>query len=324
MIKRKIVYLFSGQGSHYYQMGQDLMENEPAFRDCMYQLDRAIQREWGYSVVATIFNPKKKISDTFDDLKQTNPAVFMIQYAMTKLLAAYGIEPDLIIGTSMGEYVAAAVAEVLPPREVLHCILSQAELIHRHCEPGGMLSILENAEQVSVQAHLYEGCELVSVNFDGHFTIAGPPENLHRVVQHLEREGTPHQLLMTTAGFHSHMMDPIAAQYCALLDRLSYRLPKYRLISCVTGLPLSSFANVYLWRVCREPIRFHGAVQSLLATGDQYHCVDLGPSGTLATFLKYITRNQAIRSSVIMSPFGKNQKRLHQFVAEVNGTGTPS
>jgi bacillaene synthase trans-acting acyltransferase len=116
------------------------------------------------------------------------------------------------------------------------------------------------------------------------------------------------------------LIDPIADDYRGVLDQFSYKKPLYSLISCVTGKPVESLNAEYFWRISREPIRFREAVQYLIHTGDEYYCLDLSPSGTLATFMKYMTRSALVRSTPIMTPFGHDLKTLNSVLKQLGAT----
>lgn len=100
--------MYSGQGSQYYQMGKDLFDTEPIFRNEMQRLDALVRERLGVSVVDIIYDNNKRISDLFDRTLYTSPAIFMVEYAMTQTLVQKGVKPDYLLGTSLGEYIMLA------------------------------------------------------------------------------------------------------------------------------------------------------------------------------------------------------------------------
>ena len=108
-----IVFMFSGQGSQYYQMGRELFEGHSIFRDWMYDLDAIAYSAGRQSVLSHLYNETNKISDEFNQLLYSHPAIFMVEYALAQILLDRGIKPDYLLGTSIGEYASAALSEVM-------------------------------------------------------------------------------------------------------------------------------------------------------------------------------------------------------------------
>ncbi len=116
-MQRKTVFLMSGQGSQYYHMGIDLHAAEPVFRRSMEALDAVVGEAAGFSLLAVLYGGNVKRTTPFDRTLHTHPALFMLQYSLAQTLLARGIEPDYLLGTSLGEYVAAALAGVGSPEQ---------------------------------------------------------------------------------------------------------------------------------------------------------------------------------------------------------------
>ena len=112
-MKKNIVFMFSGQGSQFFHMGRDLYESEPVFRRAMDSMDTIAGDMTGRSVVKEIYDPGKGKWDRFDDISLSHPAIFMVQAALVRTLAERGIVPDAVMGTSLGEFVGAALYGVM-------------------------------------------------------------------------------------------------------------------------------------------------------------------------------------------------------------------
>src|SRR5687768_7603573 len=140
----KTVFMFSGQGSHYYHMGCKLFEAEPIFRKHMHELGEIVRSECGVSVVDELYNPKRRLFDPFWSLQLTHPAIFMVEYSLFKLLQAQGIVPDYVLGSSLGEVAAATIAGVLNETDALKLILQQAGIIENKCSAGRMIAVLHD------------------------------------------------------------------------------------------------------------------------------------------------------------------------------------
>ena len=105
-LSKPIVFMFSGQGSHYYHMGKELYDKNPVFRQKVNEFDAAAEEVFGRSIVAALYDRTKTIGDVFDKTLITSPAIIMIEYALAKLLIANGIQPDFLLGASLVEKTA--------------------------------------------------------------------------------------------------------------------------------------------------------------------------------------------------------------------------
>src|SRR3990172_1974894 len=110
---RSIVFMFSGQGSQYYQMGKDLFTLQPVFREWMNRLDHIAYTITGEHVLDKLYHEKKRMDEPFDRVLYSHPATFMVGYSLARLLIESGIYPAYVLGASLGEFVSATVAEVM-------------------------------------------------------------------------------------------------------------------------------------------------------------------------------------------------------------------
>ncbi len=99
-----LVFMFSGQGSQYYHMGKELFKENTVFRQSMLEMDAIAARRIGTSIVEEIYHPGKRVSDPFDSILFSHPAIFMIEYSLYKVLEDRGIYPDYVLGSSLGEF----------------------------------------------------------------------------------------------------------------------------------------------------------------------------------------------------------------------------
>ncbi|MGB8956617.1 MAG: acyltransferase domain-containing protein, partial [Tumebacillaceae bacterium] len=282
---RPIVFLFSGQGSHYYQMGNEMFRQLPVFQQWMMRLDERVQALIGESVVRELYESQKRISDPFERTAITHPAIFMVEYALAQTLIASGVRPDCVLGTSMGEFAAAAVAGAITPEEALKLLIDQAQLLDARCERGGMLAVIHDPSLYHREALLYNNSELASVNFDSHFVLAGPRENLLAIEKHLKQQEIVCVMLPVLQAFHSSRIDPAGHYYRMILKGHPLAPPRIPFMSGALGKRLSQLPDTYLWDVVREPIQLPKAVQELERERPHVY-LDLGPAGTMANFVK--------------------------------------
>lgn len=167
-----IVFMFSGQGSHYYQMGKELYQKHRQFKKWMLELDVIATEIFGKSIVETLYNPSKRPADVFDKALETSPAIIMVEYALAMVLMESGIQPDYLLGTSLGEITSGILAEAVDFRNMLEKVKECLSLCERYCEKGKMIGVLKSSGAFKSSPELYQNSELAAVNFDSHFIIS--------------------------------------------------------------------------------------------------------------------------------------------------------
>ncbi|MER7013157.1 ACP S-malonyltransferase [Saccharopolyspora sp. NPDC000359] len=317
----QLVFLFSGQGSQYHQMGRWLYEHDEVFRGVLDDLDAVVQRERGDSVVAHVYHPEHRLHDPFEDFRHSQPALFMVQYALSRTLAARGVEPDVVLGASLGEVVASAVAGAVDPADCLALLLRQVDLFQRVCPPGGMLAVLADPELFHTDPVLHRRGELAAVNSASNFVVAGFPDDLDRMAAHLDGEGVLHQRLPVPFAFHSAHIDPAEAEFKAAVSRLAPRAHRTRLLSATSGQDVHRPDADHLWRVLRDPFHLDRPVEQLLREGG-YRFLDLGPSGSMANLIR--SRLPAGAALPLLSPFAKDGTLLDKALASTGTTRPPT
>lgn len=286
-MRKPIIFMFSGQGSQYYQMARELFLYNSLFREIMSRMDERVKEMTGQSVIEELYLGNHRPTDSFQRTLITHPAIFMVEYALAQVLLEKGIKPDYVLGTSLGEYTATAVAGVLPPEDVLECIVRQAQLVEQACLPGCMLTILHPYHLFYDLPELYRKSELAAIHFDSHFVVSGEKGKLMELEKKLQSLKVLCQMLPISYGFHSSYIEPIAEQYKSILRSKFYKKPSIPYISCVEGKIKENLGAGYLWEVARKPIQFSKALQAVKKECHEPIFFDLGPRGTLAQFLKY-------------------------------------
>lgn len=311
----KTVFLFSGQGSQHFQMARALWQHEPRFRAELLRLDAMVRDLAGTSVVAALYDDANDKASAFDALELTHPAIFMVEYALAQTLIDAGIQPDLCLGASLGSFAAAAVAGCIEVEHALGAVIQQAAALEACCEAGGMLAVLADTETFAQQG-LHELGELAAVNFAAHFVVSAPRDNLAEIEARLKAARIAWQRLPVGFAFHSHWIDPAQAPFASFTAALPLRRGALSLACCDQAAVLQELPTDFFWQVVRRPIRF-GATVEMLEQTQAFEYIDLGPAGTLATFLRYLLPAQRKASiHAVLSPFGDDRTRLAALLAE--------
>ena len=279
----RVALLFSGQGAQYPGMGADLYESEPVFRDAVDRCAAGLREELGGEDIRTVmFAADDPAAD--ERLRQTawtQPALFTVEYALAELWRSWGVEPDGMIGHSIGEYVAATVAGVFPLDGALRLVAARGRLM-QGLPPGSMLAVQLGPEEI--RDRLTDGLAVATVNAPGTCVVSGPTVLVDELAERLRGDDVICTALRTSHAFHSPMMDPILAEFRALVAATELSAPQLPLLSNVTGTWMTSEDATdpsYWARHLRDTVRFGECVETLLAEGD-WLLVECGPGAQLA------------------------------------------
>jgi acyl transferase domain-containing protein len=307
----KTVFMFSGQGSQYYQMGRQLLDENEVFRGWMGRLDNLGQRISGKRVIDAIYSSSK--AEIFDRTLLSHPAIFMIEYSVAQCLMHEGVEPDMTFGSSLGTFAAAAVAGYLDVEDAMAAVLEQAMAFEASCERGSMIAILAEPSLYE-ERFLKERSELAGVNFSSHFVVSAAQGDLDAIESDLKRRNVTHQRLPVSFAFHSRWIENAREQFCSFMRTIPLGKGGLPLVCCEQGAAVTSLGADCFWRVVRRPIRFQEALKRLEQQGT-YRYIDVGPSGTLATFVKYgLAQSSESTAHAIVTPFGRDQRNLEALV----------
>ncbi|BAJ32803.1 MULTISPECIES: ACP S-malonyltransferase [Kitasatospora] len=308
------VFLFAGQGSQYHGMGKWLHGADAVFRETLDSLDAVVRDLRGDSVVAAIHGGGHGPERPMTRLSLTQPAIFMVEYALARMLRSHGFEPAAVLGASLGEVAAAAVAGMVDPEECLASLLRQVELFEAECPRGGMLAVLADVglarrDPVLARAHV------AAVNSPENFVLASTAAELDRIERHLQAAGTLCQRLPVLYPFHSPLIDPMEGAFKDLVGSLTTRPATTPLISGTTGAAVRIIDPNHLWRVLRDPFDLTKALGPLLARDDLLF-LDLGPSGSMANLVRAaLPKGSSSRVMPLLSPYAREEV-LHRAVLD--------
>jgi acyl transferase domain-containing protein len=309
--------MFSGQGSHYFQMGRELYDRHPDFRQWMSRGEEVVRKVSGRSILGELYSDGRKKSDPFNQIAYTHPSIFMVEYALARALLSEGFRPDYLLGASLGEVTALCLAGCVSFEETLTIVTRQAEYLHQHRPSGGgMLAVFAPVSVYDRFPRLARQTTLCAINFDGAFVVSGAAAALDQAQKELEDSSILFQRLAITQGFHSPEIDMIKPFYLDLAGRVSLQPAMTPVVSCTAAAVIREASASHLWDIIRSPIRFQETIQTHELSGP-FTYVDLGPSGTLATFVKYNLRPGSLSKIYsVLTPFGQDWRNLEKLRRE--------
>lgn len=310
-VQKRTVFMFSGQGSHYHQMGRELFAQDAIFRESMQRLDRLARELCGESVLDAIYHGAREA--VFDRTLLTHPAIFMVEYSLAERLLRGGVHPEMTLGSSLGSFAAATVAGYIDVEQAMAAVIQQAAAFEACCERGGMIAALA-PEELFQEPFLKERAELAGVNFDKHLAVSAREQDLAEIEAGLRERNVTHQRLAVSFAFHSRWIDaarpPFESYLQSHVGARTRRPGGLPVVCCERADVLTSLPADFFWRVVRGPIRFRDTVEMLERTGP-YRYIDVGPSGTLATFVKYaLAADSRSTAHPTLTPYGQDLRNM--------------
>jgi acyl transferase domain-containing protein/acyl carrier protein len=286
---RRVVFMFPGQGAQYENMGLALYQGESLFRQemdrCFGILDGLMDCRIKEILFPSPGTPDRHSIPAIDQTEVAQPLLFVFEYALARLLMAWGIKAQAMIGHSIGEYVAACLSGVFSLEDALALVVFRGRSM-QHVPPGAMLSVPLSEERV--KPLLNESVSLAAVNGPSGCVVSGPPEAVDRFAEELKRQGYEGRPLHTSHAFHSAMMEPVVEEFRERVGQIRLNEPGIPYISNVSGGWISGQEAVdpgYWARHLRETVRFSDGLKTLLK-GENVILVEVGPGQVLSTLAR--------------------------------------
>lgn len=307
--ERPITFMFPGLGNHYTNMARALYDNESVFKQHVDECCTLLKHHLGLDLreklypdqyrpehaasptdqrldfrrMVTAVTPDNVLTQELNQTLLSQPAIFVVEYALAQLLMHWGIQPQSMIGYSIGEYVAACIAGVFTLQDALRLVARRAILIESL--PQGAMLAVELTES-EVQQFLSPALSLAAVNGSAGCVLAGSEDVIEQVARQLSQYKQNSRRLATAHAFHSSMMEPILGRFVDLVQTIDLQVPRIPFISNVTGTWISDTeaTDPQYWgqHLCRT-VRFGDGISELWKELEHIF-LEVGPGQALSAW----------------------------------------
>lgn len=279
-LERPLVFMFSGQGSQYAGMGKALKQF-PVFQSVVANCLRLLESYTGKDF-ARVWEDEDAIHHT----ENCQPLLFVLEYAIAKLLIDFGYSPDLLVGHSIGEYTAACISGMISLEDALRLVVKRGELMQQ-AQPGDMMSVSLSRKEMLPHLKGHSDLKLTASNSSELCVVAGTPEAIATLKFELESKDIRAKLLVTSHAFHSEMMRPAVSPFFHEAKNVKFQTGRIPVLSSKTGqLVTSEMLDPGYWSdQIIDEVQFSQALEYLYE-GDNAILLEVGPGSALATFAR--------------------------------------
>lgn len=285
-----VVFMFPGQGSQHRNMASELYQSEPVFAEHIDECAECLTEHLGVDL-RTLIDPQEDESapDRIDQTEIAQPALFLVSYALGRWWQSLGIRPSKMIGHSVGEFAAAALAGIMSMEDAAKLVAVRGRLM-QNLPRGSMIAVQLTEDRL--RGIVPESLEIAAVNGPEFCVVSGRTDEVENFAKEIDSgrygDDIAHRALRTSHAFHSRMMDPAIEPFAGEVRQVQLHAPKVPVISTVSATPLSDAKAtdpLYWARQIREPVRYSDALQSILHTGEVI-LLEVGPSQALSTLAR--------------------------------------
>lgn len=294
-VSRGVGFILAGVGEQGSGVGRELYESEPAFRRAVDDCAHVLQPILGRDIRPLMFEaPAPRAGDwlrgggagVLRETQVAQPAAFVLDWALAQLWMSWGIRPSAVLGYSVGEYVAAALAGVLRMEDSLEMLARRAAWIDELAEPGGMLAV--PAAESEIQPYLADGLWIAAANSPQASVVGGREEAIRGLEERLAAAGMVARRVISMNGTHTPLLDPVRAPFGRFVAGIRRETPRVPMLSNVTGRWLTDqeARDPDYW--CRQmcsTLRFEAGAGELLRFGDLI-LLEIGPGAGLGAMIR--------------------------------------
>jgi amino acid adenylation domain-containing protein len=282
--RNHLVFMFPGQGAQYVNMGKGLYDSEPLFKRTVDECSEILKPHLDLDIRELLFpeNINEESAKKLEQTVYTQPALFVIEYALAKLFISYGIKPNSMIGHSVGDYVAACLADVFTLEDALFILSRRAKLMQQQ-KSGSMLSVRSSEEEI--KKILENDIAIAAINSPNLIVLSGETERIKLFSEKLNEMKIENRILFTSHAYHSQMMEPAIEPFVKEFQNINLNKPSAPFISSLTGTWITDeqATDPNFWASqLRNTVRFSDGIKELQKTNNLI-LIEIGPGRALTT-----------------------------------------
>ena len=300
-----VIFALPGQGSQRAGMGHALFREDVGYRAEVDRCAELLLPHLNLDIRSLLHAEDGEAVEKIEQTEFSQPALFVVEYALARRLIACGVEPAAIVGHSIGELVAACLAGVFTLSDALALVTARGRLMQA-CAPGSMMAIFLSAADVEARLIArHDAVEIAASNAPEFTVVSGPSEAIECVRSELEDEDLTYRVLRTSHGFHSESMKPAVAPFRDVLSQIERAAPRLPFVSNVSGRLITddeATDHNYWASQIRKPVQFAQAVETLTKIAGAVW-IEVGPGSALSSLI----RQQTDGATVIATLDGDRQ-----------------
>ncbi len=320
-MKRRVGFMFPGGGAQYPGMGRGLYDSEAVYRDAIDECSRLLSPHLSCDIRTLMYPSEGDTSRAAEQLRQTSfglPALFATEFAIAQLMMSWGIEPDALIGHSLGEYVAACIAGVFSLPDALDIVAARSRLMEA-LPAGAMLSVARTEQEIA--KHLFGSLAIVAINAPELCVVGGLAAEIDQLETAFSRNGTDCQRLHISVASHCSLVQPMIDSFSKVLGRVQFGESRIPIVSNQTGRwygPGEGATPRYWIDHLRQTVRFADGISTLLSDPSRI-LVEIGPGRTLSTFVEAHPARSAEQFAVSTQRHPRDEQGDDEFLMKTIG-----
>jgi len=315
--KQPVVFMFSGQGAQYVNMGLELYRTEPPFRQQLDTCAELLRKPLGMDLREVLY-PQGHAEEAAQLINETaiaQPALFVVEYALAQMLMRWGVQPSAMIGHSIGEYTAACVAGVMSLEDALSLVAARGRLMQEM--PRGAMLALNLGEADAAQLIAGRSLSLAAVNGPRQIVVSGAEADVETFEIELQQRDVVYKRLRTSHAFHSEMMKPATLRFENEFRGVSLHAPQIPYISNLTGnwITGEQATNAKYWaQHLRQTVRFSDGLD-VLVNQDDGVLLEVGPGHALGNLARLQSTLKKARHQVVTTLGPENSSDAESMIA---------
>lgn len=295
--KERAAFLCTGGGAQYPEMGKKLYENEPVFKEAVDECAQLALTYLPHDIRDVLFsNTDIEIAQLINRIDYMQMTLFAYQYGMYKLWNSYGIQPNVMIGHSIGEIIASCLAGVFSLKDGIKFTCMSGALVQNLTKKANMVVV--QAERSIVDNYVLPFKKTIAVaviNSPSQTVISGDTKDIKRLITTLEKDGIETKMLKISHAFHSPLMQPALEEYIELIESLEIHEPKIPLVSCISGGQIGKeVTTLKHWKQhLLGAVNFLDAYKAMYKMGIDTH-IELGPAPVLVGIIDQFENDRLI------------------------------